>query len=700
MQLTDDLALLREYARDHSEAAFAQVVSRHLGFVYSTARRQVRDDHAAEEVTQAVFVLLAQKAAGLSEKTILTGWLFRATRFIVLAQRRAEAKRWRLAQELQMQTDPIPDTLDPLWEQLSPLLDEALAALGERDRQAVLLRYFQNKSLPEVGAALGLAEPAARKRTSRALEKLHRFFSRRGISSTTAIIAGAISTHSVQPPPAALAEIVAAAAAAKGAAASSSTLTLITGALKLMAWSKTKSVLITAAVVLLAGGTAASLAVYQHHAAAQRLISFHMRGLMRAYPADNFSAIVPEANLVPVEVWKQFTPLMEWRVEKPGRIAAMDGQTTLLYLKSANTAFKVPGASPSAFDTDWLQTVAELKNTLTNEIKAAKRNGWTVDLATDYAGGRKKSVVTIHAKTGVPPNSEQRDHFLNTTDRREVYRFDDRTKRLESLKIYQEKDSEETLVFESSQIDYNQPLEPALFKLQLPADVSWYQEPQKGGPDDKLAALTADQAARAFFEACSRQDWNGASSFWYGPINDRIKGNLGGLKIINLGDAYVSKPYPGRFVPYEVQFPPRAFYVRVSNTNAASRYVITATLDSNLKLDEDVKWIEPPAHLANTDPDAKLSPADMVKVYFQAVVNSDWTELAKFTPPSDVADTKRQIEAAKSAGTPPTFEVGDAVWSAEQSAYLVKCHLASVTKGKLAVRNDNPGKHWVVDGGI
>src|SRR6516165_7242147 len=99
MQALDDMALLREYALGNSEAAFAELVSRHVNFVYSAAMRQVRDEHLAGEITQAVFILLAQKAARISEKTILTGWLFRATRFAVLTQLRAAAKRQRLAKE-------------------------------------------------------------------------------------------------------------------------------------------------------------------------------------------------------------------------------------------------------------------------------------------------------------------------------------------------------------------------------------------------------------------------------------------------------------------------------------------------------------------------------------------------------------------------------------------------------------------------
>jgi RNA polymerase sigma factor, sigma-70 family len=251
----DDMALLREYATRNSEAAFAELVSRRAGFVYSAAMRQVRNPHLAEEITQAVFIILAQKAGRISDKTILAGWLFKTTRFAAIAQTRELVKRQRRELEVFMQSEIQSAAPDPLWEQMSPLLDEALATLGETDRQAVLLRFFENKSLAEVGSHLGTGEDTARKRVSRALEKLHRYFNQRGVSSTTAIIAGAISANSVQAAPVALAKTVTTVAIAKGAVASGSTLTLIKGALKIMAWTKAKTAIVVGACLLLAAGT-------------------------------------------------------------------------------------------------------------------------------------------------------------------------------------------------------------------------------------------------------------------------------------------------------------------------------------------------------------------------------------------------------------------------------------------------------------
>src|SRR5208282_2687162 len=130
---------------------------------------------------------------------------------------------------------------DETWTQIAPLLDGAMEQLGQKDHDALVLRFFEGRNFKEVGVVLGASEDAAKMRVNRALEKLRNFFTKRGVSSTTAIIARAISANSIHAAPVALAKSVTAVGIVKGAAASGSTLTLIKGALKIMAWAKAKT---------------------------------------------------------------------------------------------------------------------------------------------------------------------------------------------------------------------------------------------------------------------------------------------------------------------------------------------------------------------------------------------------------------------------------------------------------------------------
>jgi uncharacterized protein (TIGR03435 family) len=252
--LNDDMALARDYAVGQSETAFATLVARYLPLVHSAALRQVGEAHLAEEVTQAVFIIFARKAGSLGPDTILSAWLYRSTRHVAADALRTRHRRVQREQEAYMQSH-FNESPDGVWAQLAPLLDEAMAGLGERDRSALVLRFFENKTAPEIAATLKVSEDAAQKRVTRALGKLHRYFSRRGVTSTTAMVAGAVSANSIQAAPAGLAGTISAVALTKGAAAGGSTLALVKGALKLMAWTQAKMAATVAVGVLLAAGT-------------------------------------------------------------------------------------------------------------------------------------------------------------------------------------------------------------------------------------------------------------------------------------------------------------------------------------------------------------------------------------------------------------------------------------------------------------
>jgi len=438
--------------------------------------------------------------------------------------------------------------------------------------------------------------------------------------------------------------------------------------------------------------------------AVANLTSIHLHGQLRTLPADNFSYINADCPFYTIELWKQFGPELKWRVEKPGRVAVMDGQSTVLYIKTANTGTKVPHPSSSAFDTDWLQRIANVSNTISSELNNAQAKGWKMDTTEETAAnGRVKSIVTIHARSGIPENDYVKNVFFENADTRRVYRFDAQSRLLEAVQVYLVRPSGEVLIFDLSQIDYNQPIKPSIWQLELSEDVNWKQEPQKLPDNEKYTSMTAEQAARTFFEACARKDWNEAGKFM-SPVSQGLKNYLGGLEIVSLGESFTSKAYGGQFVPYEIKLH-QEFTVRVSNLNAAKRCVVTGIYDSKLQLQQDLKWTNEPAILPNNDAYVRLLPAEAVQAYFDAQSKLDWVEMRKFTSESDVKETKGQVEMAGKQGLDvhklmPVFEVGEATWSAEQSAWFVKCRASQTKKWNLALRKDNPAGRWQFDGGI
>ena len=254
MTAPDDHELLAQYARSESDAAFATLVARYVNLVYSAALRFTGNPHHAEEITQAVFIILARKAGNLGRGVVLSGWLYQTARLTAGNFVKGEIRRQRREQQAYMQST-LTEPESAAWEQIAPLLEEAMGRLGETDRNAVVLRFFENKTAREVAATLKINEAAAHKRVNRALDKLRKIFSKRGVTLTATVIAGAVAANSVQAAPAGVAAAVTA-AAAKGAVISATITTLVKGTMKMMTWMKLKFAAGVGVAVILAGGVA------------------------------------------------------------------------------------------------------------------------------------------------------------------------------------------------------------------------------------------------------------------------------------------------------------------------------------------------------------------------------------------------------------------------------------------------------------
>ncbi|MBI3851915.1 MAG: sigma-70 family RNA polymerase sigma factor [Verrucomicrobia bacterium] len=248
MNRLTDQQLLRDYAGRRSEAAFAELVRRHIDLVYSAALRLVRDAPLAEDVTQGVFVALAQKARQLTDHPVLTGWLHRTAQNLATKVVRSEVRRCAREQEAATMNELLSAEPDAVWEHIAPHLDAALGELVEADRDALLLRFFKNQEFRTIGLSLGVSDDTAQKRVSRALERLRGLFAKRGVTLTGAAIAGAVSANAVQAAPVGLVASISTAAVLAGTVSATTVATIST-----MNWINAKAVAAIVSAAVLAG---------------------------------------------------------------------------------------------------------------------------------------------------------------------------------------------------------------------------------------------------------------------------------------------------------------------------------------------------------------------------------------------------------------------------------------------------------------
>ncbi len=255
--MTDDTALLRQYAETGAEEAFAALVGRNVDLVYATALRIVGDTARAEDVAQSVFVALAQKAGALRDHPALISWLYTSARYAALKSLRSDQRRRAREQEAHTMHELRSSESTPEWERLRPLLDDVLHELSEADREALLLRFFRGTPFADLAAVLRVSEGAARMRVERALDRMNRLLAKRGIDSTASAIGIALSAQPTMAAPPALAASITG-VALSGASASGGALAT------LFAMSKLKLAIASAVIV---GGLTTALVEGRTHSA-------------------------------------------------------------------------------------------------------------------------------------------------------------------------------------------------------------------------------------------------------------------------------------------------------------------------------------------------------------------------------------------------------------------------------------------------
>jgi len=307
-----DQQLLRDFAERRSEVAFTQLVRRYVDLVHSAAFRMTGEAHSAQDVTQAVFVTLAQNAARLTQHPVLSGWLHTTARNLAAKNVRATVRRQNHEQEAAAMNELLSTAPDASWEEIAPHLDAALGELSEPDRDAVLLRYFENKSAAEIATRLGTSAEAAQKRVSRGVERLREIFAKRGVSVGAGGLVVVISTNAVQAAPGGLA--LAISAVAISASTISTSTAIATQPFLMTALQKT---LITATIAAVAG-----TAIYQtaqNHRLREQIDTLRQTALESSSHSNDLASLQ-----------KQIEQLSQQNAALTTRLAQADANSTRL----------------------------------------------------------------------------------------------------------------------------------------------------------------------------------------------------------------------------------------------------------------------------------------------------------------------------------------------------------------------------------
>ncbi|UCC21707.1 MAG: hypothetical protein JSW23_07805 [Planctomycetota bacterium] len=315
--------------------------------------------------------------------------------------------------------------------------------------------------------------------------------------------------------------------------------------------------------------------------------SVHMKARMRTRPGDNFSNIGLDYDFVPIEMWKRTDEngLVQWRVEKTGRVLLMDGQTTIMFIRPNFGVLREKVLPLGCFDS-WSGRLLNVQELLDNELQKAKNNpGRAVCLWHEEVEGQKEIILEVEVGAYVPEGDYLRNHFIQESDHLKVYRFDAKTKLLEGLQVYVHTEDDDVLIFEVTDIEYNAELDDSVFALDLPEDMIWSREPEILPDNERYEKMTPKEAAEAFFRACAEEDWGEVLRFeTYSRVPEWLR-KYGGLEIISIGEPFQSEGYArdglGWFVPYEIRLKSgrvKKFNLAIRKDNPANRFIVDGGL--------------------------------------------------------------------------------------------------------------------------
>ena len=303
--------------------------------------------------------------------------------------------------------------------------------------------------------------------------------------------------------------------------------------------------------------------------AMSNVASVHIAGRIRTLPGDNFELIGTQYDFVPIEIWREYTNPPRWRVEKPGRVVVMNGQTSMMYMSSSNSAV---AGSPGAGFVEWLRPLLDPPSILENELAAARQG--TAEATVSESNGVTTAVLRRQAR-GNYANDWARNKSIPESDHACIYRLDSATKRLEGVQVVISAAGGGVVVAEFTDFRYNEVFPASLYALQLPADVNWMNQ---AGSKPMVNLNGPREAAQYFFDALAKEEWDSLLSVTPGTrVPPVVKRVYGGLQVISLGEPFQSGLYRGYFVPYEVRLrdgSTKSHKLAVRNDNPAHRWMI------------------------------------------------------------------------------------------------------------------------------